>query len=467
MIPTGNYLKLLIFLLIINILQFEGAFSQENTPSSKKPPLSRILFVLDASQSMSGTWESDEKINIAREILTDLVDSLEYDENIQMALRVYGHQSPVPPQDCSDTRLEVPFAPGNAQKIRQTLNYITPRGTTPIANSLAMTVNDFPRCNDCRNIIVLITDGIEACDGDPCAVSQDLQKRGIVLKPFVIGIGLDPGFRETFDCVGYYYNAREEEKFKQTLGLVINQALNSTTAQVNLLDQRGRPTETNVAMSFYDRYTGRIMYNYVHTMNNRGNPDTLELDHLMTYRLKINTIPAITVDSIGIEPGKHNIISVSAPQGYLHVKTNRGKEYEGLRYTIRKYDDPNTLINLNVGEVEKIITGKYDIEVPTIPRININDIEILQSHTTTIDLPEPGKVTFNAKNSGHGSVYLLNGEDQEWLFNLVMDIKQRSYYLQPGNYRVVFRNDLAKRTLYTRVFEYQILPGKSISVELY
>ena len=112
-----------------------------------------------------------------------------------MALRMYGHQSPVPPQDCNDTKLEVPFAEGNASKIRQELRYVVPKGTTPIAHSLEMGGGDFPPdCDNCRNIIILITDGVEACDGDACAVSLELQRKGIILKPFVIGIGIDENF---------------------------------------------------------------------------------------------------------------------------------------------------------------------------------------------------------------------------------------------------------------------------------
>ena len=151
----------------------------------------RILFVFDASFSMAGYWESDQKINIARNFLIDIIDSLQNLKNVQMALRVYGHQSPVPPQDCNDTKLEVPFNINNAHQIRQKLKFLTPKGTTPIAFSLEKAAGDFPPCSDCRNIIILITDGIEECKGDPCAVSRKLQTMGITLKPFIIGIGID------------------------------------------------------------------------------------------------------------------------------------------------------------------------------------------------------------------------------------------------------------------------------------
>ncbi len=451
---------LLIFTAVLNM-------KGQNPIQGRPAQLTRILFVFDASQSMSGTWESDEKINIARRILTDIVDSLEHVDKLQMALRVYGHQSPVPPQDCSDTKLEVPFGPNNAAKIRQKLRYITPKGTTPIAHSLELAVTDFPPCPDCRNIIVLITDGIEACDGDPCAVSLELQKKGIILKPFVIGIGLDPGFRETFECVGYYYNARQENKFKQTLGFVINQALNETTAQVNLLDEKGNPTETNVNMTFYDMYTNRVVYNYIHTMNKTGNPDTLELDPLMTYRLKVHTIPPVEADSVTVTPGEHTIISVYAPQGYLVVKTSRGNAYQDLPLIIRKHGETQTLNNQTIGQIEKYITGRYDIEIPVLPRLNIDDVEVLQSHTTTLEIAGPGHVMFSSTSHGFGSLYVLENGDQKWVTNLNPALRQQDLYLQPGLYRVVFRPGSARQTLYSISRDFMVREGDNFTVSLY
>jgi Ca-activated chloride channel family protein len=131
--------------------------------------------------------------------------------------------------------LEVPFGKGNIYKIKRVLKSITPRGTTPIAGSLLKASSDFPPCADCRNIIILITDGVEACDGDPCVVSKRLQKKGIILKPFVIGIGLEEDFKSSFECVGTYFDAADENTFKNVLGVVISQALDNTTAQINLL----------------------------------------------------------------------------------------------------------------------------------------------------------------------------------------------------------------------------------------
>ncbi|PLX10649.1 MAG: von willebrand factor type a [Marinilabiliales bacterium] len=432
-----------------------------------EPPTSRILFVFDASQSMYGTWESGRKISIARNYLIDIIDSLEQMPNIQMALRVYGHQSPVPPQDCSDTKLEVPFKTGNAGEIRQKLRYLTPKGTTPIANSLELAANDFPPCDNCRNIIILITDGIEACDGDPCEASLNLQKKGIILKPFVIGIGIDPRFEKTFDCVGHFYNTPDEQKFEEVLGVVISRALNSTTAQVNLLDINGMPTETDVNMTFFDHVSGKVKYNFIHTINYMGNPDTLIIDPLINYDLVVHTIPAIKKKNVSLSEGKHNMIGLNAPQGYLNISCPGSNQYNDLDIIIRKDGKSETLNLQKNGTMVKYIVGKYDLEILSIPRVYIEDVQIDQSTTTNIEIPRPGIANFSLASSGFGSLYIETADTIQWIYNLDQNQTRQSLIMQPGNYRAIYRAKNTKQTIYTIDKRFTIKSGSSQKIILY
>jgi Ca-activated chloride channel family protein len=462
--------RLRIYLTIyLSVFLFINAVYGQTAKPKYQPPETRILFIFDASQSMAGKWEKETKIAIAQKVLIHIIDSLEGLDNVQMALRLYGHQSPVPPQDCGDTRLEVPFAKGNAPKIRQELRYIVPRGTTPIAYSLEKGGSDFPPdCDNCRNIIILITDGIEACDGDACAVSYELQRQGIVLKPFIIGIGIDEGFQQTFDCIGHYYNAAQEEKFSEIMDVVISQALNATTAQVNLLDFNGNPTETNVNMTFYDQFSGKVVNNYIHTMNHRGLPDTLILDHLITYRLRVNTIPPVFVDNIKLIAGKHTVIAADAPQGSVVVKVADQIQYKGLEFIVRKAGDMKTINMQKMYEEQKYLVGKYDIEIPVLPRINLYNIDIKQSHTTTLEIPRPGLVTFLKSSTGYGSIYTRkSANNEEWVYNLDIRVKNETILLQPGTYRVVYRAQNAKQTLYTVNKTFEVKEGSSVPVQLY
>ena len=431
-------------------------------------PTTRILFIFDASNSMAGQWDGARKIDMAREVLFDMVDSLERLDHVEMALRVYGHQSPVPPQDCSDTKLEVPFGPSNASMIRQKLRYINPKGTTPIAHSLELAPGDFPPCAYCRNVILLITDGIEACDGDPCKVSQNLQKQGIILRPFVIGIGNDPGFKETFNCIGEYYDAPTKEQFREVLEVVITQALNATSAQINLLDSRSEPTETDVNVVLYDRISGVIRYNMIHTLNSQGNPDTLNLDQLNIYDVVVQTIPPVSFGNLRLVPGRHNTVDIDAPQGYLYVRTKRGKSYEKEKILVKKAGQAKTVNIQEIGNVGKYLVGRYDLEIPIYPLMEVKDVEIYQSYTTTVEIPTPGLITFISKQPGAGSLYRLDEYgDQIWVLNLLENRKTQGFYLQPGSYRVIFRRGDLKSTASSIVRDFVVLEGSPETIKLY
>jgi len=433
---------------------------------SQTPTLkTRILFIFDGSQSMLSKWETSNKITVARRLMIKMLDSLRHVPNLEVALRVYGHQHYVPPQHCEDTKLEVPFRPNNYDEIIYTLKTIKPKGTTPIAHSLAMSANDFPPCDHCRNVIILITDGIEACDGDPCEVSIKLQQKGIILKPFIIGVGLSEQFKKTFECVGNYYDAVNEERFQDVLGIVVSQALNNTTMQVNLLDRNGNPTETNVAMTIYDGNTKRIWYEFIHTMNARGFPDTLILNPMPLYKIKVHTIPPVYSDTFRLVPGKHKIVGIDAPQGSLKI-VSRSMSYKNLVAIIKKKNTCKILNVQQVNSIEKYIIGNYDIDILTLPRIHIN-VNIAQSHTTTVEVPNPGMLTINLPTEGYGSIFKKENGENVLVSRLSEAQTTQLFILQPGNYTIVYRSRNQYSTVQTLKKEVKIASGGSYKINLY
>jgi len=397
--------------------------------------------------------------------MLDSLQAIQEESNFQLALRVYGHQKPVPPQDCSDTRLEVRFGPGNIAKIKSALRAINPMGTTPIAGSLMKSADDFPPCEDCRNIIILITDGIEACDGDPCIVSKKLQRQGIILKPFVIGIGMDENFKESFECVGTYYDASDENTFKNVLGVVISQALDNTTAQINLLDINGKPTETDVPIILYDHTSQKLRKSFVHTLNYKGQPDTLILDPLVTYDMVVHTVPPVRVDSIIIYPGTHTHIGASTPQGQLELKSN--SRYNNDVACIIKSQGKNKILHVqSFGSSQRYLSGTYDLEILTLPRIIQKGIKIDASATTTIAIPPPGMVTLKMGTSGYGSIFVERPDGYEWVTDINTNSEREVLQLQPGKYMVVFRSKYAQETAYSKTKEFKVSSGSSTIVKI-
>jgi Ca-activated chloride channel family protein len=249
---------------------------------------------------------------------------------------------------------------------------------------------------------------------------------------------------------------------------VISQALNPTTVQVNLLDEYGKPTETNVNMTFYDNVSGLIKYNFIHSLNNKGLPDTLEIDPLLNYDIVVHTIPPVRKDSIKITSGKHNTIGLDVPQGYLAFKTTGNNTIKYLPCIIRKKGQTETINVQQFDQVEKYLIGSYDIEILCLPRINIYDVDIAQSHTTTVETPMPGIAVIQKSTNGYGSVYIEDKNKLTWLYNLRDNPQQQeTLFLQPGNYRVTFRSKYSNKASYSVEKSFSVEPGQTVNVKLY
>jgi len=439
-------------------LSFTRAHGQE---------LTRILFILDASNSMNANWGGQTRIEAAKELLVKTVDSLNGSANLQIALRVYGHQSPITAtyQDCNDTKLEVPFGPDNFMKVRNKIRTIIAKGTTPIARSLEAAASDFPDTN-ARNIIILITDGLEACDNDPCVIAKKLHDKGVKVTPFVIGLGLDLSYLDQFKCIGSYSEAETKEAFNNVLKTVISKALINTTVQINLNNIHKVPNETDVTMLLYKAGTKELMYTFVHTLDRQGNPDTLTMDPSMKYDLVVNTIPKVYKNNISIIKNKHNVIPVDCPQGFIKLRfTNASSPYQVLSRVYQKTDQ-KTINTQLVGATDKYIVGKYEVEILSLPRI-YHTVEVTQSATETIDLPAPGQFTYSATKMVAAQIFVIR-EDRtvEWVCNLDQVNLKGLIYLQPGNYRVVYRQKQLKSTTYTTEKNFKIQSNKTTSINL-
>ena len=450
--------KYLIFLFLLGVGL--NAQSQE---------LTRILFIFDASNSMNGKWEGATKIVRAREILKESLNELKGVPNLELALRVYGHQSPITPtfQDCDDTKLEIPFGSSNVDRITNFIDRVEPKGTTPIARSLEAAADDFPDKN-ARNIIILITDGQEACDQFPCEVAKKLKNKGINVTPFVVGLGIDLKYLYNFNCIGRTYEASTFESFRKVMQSVISDALMNTTVQINLNDIYKKPTETDVTVFLYESGTSNLKYTFMHTLNFRDNPDTITvIDPEMKYDMVVNTLPQIKVNNISIQKFTHNIIPADCPQGKLITRIKGPTRQSDVKIRVSQAGKTETLNVQDINQIQNYIVGNYDIEILTLPRIYKKNIAINQSAHTYIDIPGSGMLKLKCHEAMVGQIFLIEPDRMnEWVCDLDPSKLSETIYLQPGKYKLVYRAESAVSTDYTTEKEFMIRSGDNVFINL-
>ncbi len=452
---------------ILFLSLFFVGFSFAQTKPATKP--TRILFVFDASNSMRTKYDGLPRIDHAKKLFNRFIDSLAKLKNYEFALRMYGSQTKYPPGDCNDTKLMVPFSKGNVAAIKAKVAAAKPTGITPIEHSLTESANDFPD-NKAYNTIILITDGIEECKGDPCAARQKLFEKGIVFKPCIIGIGLTEEQAKTFECVGNYFSYEDSQSFNNVVNVIQVFKYQKTTVQLNLLDIGGKPTETNVNATFYDEKTGDVVYNYVHTMNKFGVPDTIPVYESKTYRIVVHTIPQVEKTGVVINQGVHNIIPIDAPQGILGIKReNQNSPFnfnDKIRYIVRKSGSMQTLHVKDLHSIEKYLVGTYDIEILTLPRIYFKDVKVNQSVQIDKTIPDGAQAIVLLPDFGDACLLQnINGE-LKWVCNLANNQKKQILNIQPGSYVIEFRSTNLKQSIYTIEKKFTIKAAEQQTVDL-
>ncbi|MCP5048965.1 MAG: VWA domain-containing protein [bacterium] len=166
--------KLLFLAILFLIISF-------GFPLEKAQESPRIMLVLDASGSMWGEIEGKTKIEIAREVIAEILKKV--DPNVEIGLVVYGHRRK---DDCNDIETLIPIGKSTASKIIGTVNSINPKGKTPLSHAVQHAAKEL-RHTEKRATVVLISDGIETCNVDPCKIGKKLKMGGIDFTTHVIG----------------------------------------------------------------------------------------------------------------------------------------------------------------------------------------------------------------------------------------------------------------------------------------
>ena len=138
------------------------------------------ILVLDGSGSMWGQINGEAKITIAKSVLADLLADLPEDR--RLGLMAYGHRRE---GDCADIEELAPVGTDRAA-ISKAVQGLTPRGKTPMADAIKLAAEKL-NYTEKKASVILVSDGIETCEPDPCGVAAALEKAGADFTAHVIG----------------------------------------------------------------------------------------------------------------------------------------------------------------------------------------------------------------------------------------------------------------------------------------
>ncbi|MCJ7809059.1 MAG: VWA domain-containing protein, partial [Desulfobulbaceae bacterium] len=225
--------------------------SIEEKPRVASPPEESIapanlMFILDASGSMWGQVEGRAKIGIAKEVLTDLITGLPDDTVV--GLVAYGHRRK---GDCNDVEELITLGPLNKQAMIAQVQNLNPKGKTPISRSVRLTAEGIKYLED-ETTIILVSDGKETCDPDPCGLVKDLKAAGVKFIMHVIGFDVTEEEKQELECMareggGKYFTAGNAKDFQLAAQEVVKKVSEKPPVSLKVTAVKdGKPIKTYV-----------------------------------------------------------------------------------------------------------------------------------------------------------------------------------------------------------------------------
>lgn len=176
----------------------------------------RVVIVLDASGSMWAQIDGKPKLEIARESLRTVLQSVPADREI--GFMAYGHREK---GSCEDIELIVPPQAGSAAAVSAAADSLKFIGKTPLTSAVKQAAEALKYTED-KATVILITDGLETCKGDPCALGKELRAAGVDFTVNVVGFGLTADEGKHVACLadntgGKYIQASDEQALQDAL----------------------------------------------------------------------------------------------------------------------------------------------------------------------------------------------------------------------------------------------------------
>ncbi len=322
-----------------------------------------IEIILDASGSMKAKISSGKtKMAAAREAIEQLLNGLD-DSSIRLAIRAYGHQFTVAQHNCEDTQLLFPLSVVDKNSAMNKINSLSPQGYTPIGYSLQKAANDFPASQEgVSNVIILVSDGEETCDANPCEVAEEMKKSGIETTIHTIGFNVDSVAEKQLQCIadasgGKYFDAKNADDLATVLLEAVNNELTYGRFTIQTFDMSDNPMAASVFIR--DQKTGKSVKNALNELDGHGSGNDGIYSYLYEpgeYKVDIGNI--LIQENITLKAGEEKIIKVYLSE--LELTTKNSEVIFKIKTTSDSLVDAQ-MVKAGKTWIKKLPAGDYKI----------------------------------------------------------------------------------------------------------
>lgn len=379
-----------------------------------------VALVFDASGSMNGRLaDGTPKIESAKSAVKDLAGQIAGD--VRLSFRAYGHQSHRSKHNCKDTQLLVPF--GAADKVRddvvKTAQGLKAQGYTPISYVLGLAADDLKN-EEGKHAIVLVSDGKETCDGDPCLLARKLAESDAKLVIHTVGFGVDSTTKRQLQCIaragrGEYFDAKTSSELFETMKEAVKAEIEDEELVI------AEPKEVTGKLEMKDPYFNEVI-----------DAETGKQVFKLTDSNPVATLPPgiynvkfgrnLWLKSIEVKAGETTLIKagrleVAGPHFNLVQDSETGEVYE------KATDGHNNF---------PLIAGRYDV---AFGKALWKNVEIFEDKTTVLN---PGRLKI------HGPYFNMVLDPESGAELLKITDSDSDLPLPPGVYDVRFGKKLWK-----------------------
>ncbi|GKV55182.1 hypothetical protein NCCP2222_11290 [Sporosarcina sp. NCCP-2222] len=185
-----------------------------------------VVILMDASGSMKGEVDGRVKMDLAKEAIENFTSQL--DNEVNVALFAYGHKGAGTQADkglsCGAIDEVYPLSSYDKNSFHDAMESFGASGWTPLAGAIekaAVYLASYDR-EEYRNIVYIVSDGIETCGGDPVEAAKQLNVSDIEAKVNIIGFDVDDEGQAQLKQVaeaggGQYATVRNQSEFEGVL----------------------------------------------------------------------------------------------------------------------------------------------------------------------------------------------------------------------------------------------------------